>query len=102
MNSRDDLEPFSESLDDVFKKLGLPDPVLMSEIAGEWEALAGKTWSGRSQPLFVRGKTLIVEAATPSMVAFLRYGESELVERLKHRFGEGLIDAVEVQSPRRV
>ena len=34
-------------------------------------------WSGRSRPLFIQGKTLVVEAGAPSMVAFLRYGSSD-------------------------
>jgi Dna[CI] antecedent, DciA len=97
----DDLEPFSESLNDVFARLGLPDPVLMSQVSSEWEILAGKPWVGRSTPLFVRGQTLVVEASGPSMVAYLRYGESSLLETLKERFGEGLINSIEVVPPGR-
>lgn len=96
-----DLEPFSESIDDVFTRLGLPDPVLISRIKGEWEELAGKPWVGRSRPMYVKGKTLIVEASSPSMVALLRYGEASLVEALKRRFGPGLVDSVEVVAPGR-
>lgn len=96
-----DLEPFAESLNEVFTRLGLPDPVIMSKITREWETLAGKPWVGRSKPLFVRGTTLVVEATSPSMVAFLRYGEASLVETLGSRFGEGVIDSVEVLAPGR-
>ena len=95
----DDLEPFSESIDEVFTKLGLPDPIIMSKITKEWATLAGTPWVGRSKPLYVRGKSLVVEAASPSMVAFLRYGESGLLEALEKRFGIGLIDSVEVVPP---
>lgn len=101
MGRDDDLEPFSESLNDVFTRLGLPDPVVMSQILDEWEDLAGSPWVGRSRPLFVRGRTLVVEASAPSMVAFLRYGETSLLESLHERFGTGLIDAVEVVAPGR-
>lgn len=97
----DDLEPFGDSLNDVFARLGLPDPVIMAKITSEWENLAGKPWVGRSKPLFVRGTTLVVEASAPSMVAFLRYGESTLVENLENRFGRGVIDSVEVLAPGR-
>lgn len=99
MNS--DLEPFADSLNEVFARMGLPDPVIMSKITEEWETLAGKPWVGRSKPLFVRGTTLVVEASSPSMVAFLRYGESNLVEALGSRFGKGVIDSVEVLAPGR-
>lgn len=97
----EDLEPFGESLNDVFARLGLPDPVIMAKITSEWETLAGSPWVGRSKPLFVRGTTLVVEASAPSMVAFLRYGEATLVESLENRFGPGVIDAVEVLAPGR-
>ena len=101
MTDRSDLEPFNETLDDVFKKLGLPDPVLMSKIVSDWEELAGSPWVGRSKPLYVRGRTLVVAAQSPSMVAFLRYGESSLVENLKNRYGTREIEGVEVVPPGR-
>ncbi len=97
----DDLEPFADSLNDVFARLGLPDPVIMAKITKEWDDLAGNPWAGRSKPLFVRGTTLVVEASAPSMVAFLRYGESTLVANLENRFGPGVIDAVEILAPGR-
>lgn len=101
MSQSNDLEPFSVSLNDVFARMGLPDPVLMSKVNEEWETLAGQPWVGRSKPMFVRGKTLVVEASGPSMVAFLRYGESTLLETLKERFGEGVINSIEVLAPGR-
>ena len=98
--SRDsDLEPFSRSIDEVFSKLGLPDPVLMSKIVEDWDSLAGKPWIGRSKPLYVRDRTLIVEASAPSMVAILKYGVSSLSDTLKNRFGIEVIADVEVVPP---
>ena len=97
----EDLESFADSLNEVFARLGLPDPVLMARITSNWEDLAGKPWVGRSKPLFVRGKTLVVEASSPSMVAFLRYGESTLVEALEKHLGRDVIDSVEILSPGR-
>lgn len=96
-----DLESLGESLKGVFARMGLPDPVLMSKINQDWSELAGTPWVGRSRPLFVRGNTLVVEAFSPSMVAFLRYGEASLIETLKERFGSGVIDSVEVLAPGR-
>ena len=94
-----DLEPFSSSIDEVFAKLGLPDPVLISKISNDWDSLAGQPWVGRSKPLYVRAGTLYVEAAAPSMVAILRYGQSSLTETLKNRFGSGVISDIEVVPP---
>jgi hypothetical protein len=97
-----DLEHFSESVDDMFARLGLPNPTVMSGISSEWDDLAGPPWSGRSRPLYMRSKTLVVEAVSPSMVAFLRYGETSLLERLAARFGEGTIEAIDIKAPGRV
>jgi hypothetical protein len=94
-----DLEHFSDSLDDMFARLGLPDPMVMAGISSEWDDLAGPPWSGRSKPLYIQSKTLVVEAASPSMVAFLRYGETSLIEKLAERFGKGTIEAVDIKSP---
>lgn len=100
--SRDpDLEQFSESVDEMFARLGLPDPVLMASLSSEWDELAGPPWSGRSKPLYIKSKTLVVEAASASMVAFLRYGEESLLERLAARFGEGTVGAVDIKAPGR-
>lgn len=101
MSRKDDLEPFADSLNDVFARLGLPDPILMSKISEDWDGFAGSPWTGRSKPLYVRGKTLVVEASTPSMVAFLKYGSAGLIDTLEHRLGKGLVEAVEVIPPSR-
>ncbi|MDP9144278.1 MAG: DUF721 domain-containing protein [Actinomycetota bacterium] len=99
--SEGDLSSFESSLDELFRRLGLPDPIVMSLITEDWDELAGSPWSGRSTPLFIQGKTLVVEASSPSMVAFLRYGSSELIGALKARLGDGVIDQIEVRSPAR-
>ncbi|HUG08761.1 MAG TPA: DUF721 domain-containing protein [Acidimicrobiia bacterium] len=99
MSPERDLEHFSESVDDMFARLGLPDPMVMAAVSTEWERLAGPPWSGRSKPLYVRSKTLVVEASSASMVAFLRYGESSLLERLRERFGEGVIETIDIKVP---
>lgn len=99
MSPERDLEHLSEPLDDLFARLGLPDPVVMASLGAEWDELAGAPWSGRSRPLYVKGRTLVVEAVSPSMVAFLRYGETQLLERMAERFGAGTVDTVEVRPP---
>lgn len=101
MSGERELEHFSESVDDMFARLGLPDPVVMAGISSEWDDLAGAPWAGRSQPLYIRGKTLVVEASSPSMVAFLRYGETSLLDRLEERFGEGVVQKVDIRLPGR-
>lgn len=99
MTPQRDLEPFSDSVDEMFIRLGLSDPAVMAALVSEWEDLAGPPWSGRSRPVFVRNKRLVVEASTASMVAFLRYGETTLLGRLEERFGEGVFEGIDVQPP---
>ena len=100
MSGDRDLDSFQKSLEATFRKLGLPDPALMSQLVEDWEELAGAPWKGRSKPLVVEGKTLIVEASAPSLVAFLRYGSADLTKRLSDRFGSGIIEKIEVRPPR--
>jgi predicted nucleic acid-binding Zn ribbon protein len=96
-----DLERFSDSVDEMFKRMGLPDPIVMAALSSEWDQMAGPPWSGRSKPLYLRGTTLVVEASSGSMIAFLRYGESTLLATLAERFGEGTVQAVDIRPPDR-
>jgi predicted nucleic acid-binding Zn ribbon protein len=97
--NHDDLTPFRTSLEEMFRKMGLSDPIVMSRLSAGWDELAGSPWAGRSRPLFIQGKTLVVEASAPSMVAFLRYGSSALVASLKEVIGEDVIEQIEVRPP---
>lgn len=99
--SGEDLEPLADSLGQLFARLGFADPRLVSTINSEWDTLAPSPWPQRSRPLGVRGKTLVVEASSPSMVAFLRYGVSDLLDAIRTRLGEGVIETVDVRPPGR-
>lgn len=101
MSGDDELEPFSRSVDEMFARLGLPEPTLMATLSSEWDQLAGPPWAGRSRPVYVKGGTLVVEASAGSMVAFLRYDAEGLLTRLGDRFGEGKIRQVDVRPPGR-
>jgi hypothetical protein len=87
-----DLEPIGEGLEKMFSRLGLPNPGVMAAVMAEWEELAGPPWKGNSKPVVVRGRTL---------VAFLKYGITKLLQSLAGRFGEGVITQIEVIPPRR-
>ncbi len=100
MSDRNDMSSFESTMMEMFRRLGLPDPLLVGRIKTEWDDLAGNPWIGRSQPVTVQGKTLVVEANSPSLVAFLRYGTEDLLRSIEGRFGPGVIDSVEVRGPR--
>jgi hypothetical protein len=95
------MESFETSMKEMFRRMGLPDPLLVGAIKSEWDQLAGAPWSGRSTPITIQGKTLVVEALSPSMIAFLRYGVNDLLVRIHQRLGPGLIEAVDVRGPTR-
>jgi predicted nucleic acid-binding Zn ribbon protein len=97
----DGLTSFESSLDEMMRRMGLPDPALMAQLSNEWDSIAGDPWKGRSRPLTVSNKTLVVEASAPSMVAFLRYGQQALLDAIAGRFGEGLIEAIDIRAPGR-
>lgn len=97
----EDLEPLADTLDQVFTRLGFANPGLLATISAEWDTLAPNPWPQRSKPVGVRGRTLVVEAASPSMMAFLRYGVSDLLEAIAGRVGEGVIEGIDVRPPGR-
>ena len=99
--SESDLTSFESTVGDLFRKMGMPDPSVVSRIVNDWDDIAGEPWAGRSKPLNVQGSTLVVEAATPSLVAFLRYGSTDLLETLDSLLGQGKITDIEVRAPSR-
>lgn len=100
MADGDDMSSFGSAMKDMFRRLGLPDPMLVGRIRDEWDDFAGHPWVGRSKPLTIQGTTLVVEANSPSHVAFLKYGSEDLLLKMGERFGAGVIDKVDVRPPR--
>lgn len=101
MSDGGDLSSFESSVGDLFRKIGLPSPMVMTQIMDDWDGVAGEPWAGRSKPVIIKGSTLIVEASTPSLVAFLRYAVSDLMESLETLVGKGIIEDIEVRAPSR-
>lgn len=99
MSDGNDMSSFGSAMKDMFRRLGLPDPLLVGRIRDEWEDFAGQPWVGRSKPVTIQGTTLVVEASSPSLVAFLKYGSEDLLEAITTRFGPGVIDKVDVRPP---
>ncbi len=100
LGDRNDMSSFETTMMEMFRRLGLPDPLLVGRIKNEWEQIVGSPWLGRSEPVTVQGKTLVVAADSPSLVAFLRYGVDDLLKTLQERFGPGVIESIEVRGPR--
>lgn len=101
MRGDEGLTSFESSLDEMMRRMGLPDPALMAQLTDHWDTIAGDPWKGRSRPLTVQNRTLVIEASAPSMVAFLRYGQQALLDAIAERFGEGVIEGLDIRSPGR-
>ena len=101
MSDHHDLSSLESSLDDMFRRLGLPAPDLLVRLNRDWGDIAGEPWAGRSAPLVIRDGTLVVEASSPSMVAFLRYGQVDLINRIVEQIGPGIVREIEVRPPTR-
>ncbi|MGF1617130.1 MAG: DUF721 domain-containing protein [Acidimicrobiia bacterium] len=99
MADGNDMSSFGSAMKDMFRRMGLPDPMLVGRIRDEWDDFAGHPWVGRSKPVTIQGSTLVIEANSPSLVAFLKYGSEDLLAKLSERFGAGVIDKVDVRPP---
>lgn len=102
MTSKKDLEPIGDSVTEMFAKLGLPDPETMARVSESWDEVAGGPWKGRSTPLYIKGTELVVEANSPSIVAFLRYDAGALLGRLETLVGKGKIESIDIRPPQRI
>ena len=56
-----DLEPVAGFLDQVLRKLGMPDPVDLLRLVDEWPDVAGEPWGTRSRPAGLTDGELLVE-----------------------------------------
>jgi hypothetical protein len=50
VSDRNEMSSFESTMMEMFRRLGLPDPLLVGRIKTEWDDLAGNPWIGRSQP----------------------------------------------------
>ncbi len=94
-----DLHSVGALLRSVLGSMGLDRVDLTLTLMEEWEAIAGAPWAGASNPVVVKDGELIVEAASPTAVRFLRYSVGDLLRRLDDRFGEGAVTGVTVRPP---
>lgn len=101
MSDRGDMASFEATLGDMFRRMGLPEPGVSAKVFDDWDGVTGEPWAGRSKPLVIQGTTLVVEASTPSQVAFLKYAVADLLETLETLVGKGIIERIEVRPPPR-
>lgn len=92
-----DLERIGDGLDDVLRRLGVPQAVDLSRLVEEWSVLAGEPWGSRSRPVGYEAGELVVEVTDGAVATLLRYQTRELVERLEGRLGAGLVEQIRIR-----
>ena len=95
------MASFESTLGDLLRRMGLPEPGVSSKVFERWDDVTGEPWAGRSKPIVIQGTTLVVEASTPSLVAFLKYAVADLLNTLETLVGKGIIEDIEVRPPSR-
>ncbi len=94
-------EPLEALLEKVLDRWGIPSPSVFNDITASWAETTGEPWAESSRPLFIRQRELVVEAASPALVAMLRYGVGDLLRRLDEAHGVGVVETVRVVPPPR-
>ena len=94
-----DLSALSDLLGPMLADLGVANLGVLSELAEQWNELAGSPWSGNSIPLVVQHGELVVEATTTGAVRLLRYASESLAKRLGDHFGQDVVSSVRVVAP---
>jgi hypothetical protein len=96
-----DLSALGEFLGPLLADLGVASLDILSELAENWDELAGSPWAGNSIPQVVRHGELLVEAQTASAVRLLRYAAETLAKGMAEHFGADVITSVRVVPPGR-
>jgi hypothetical protein len=96
-----DPKPIGELLQTLMERYRLVDPDTWTRLHTEWDSMVGHPWSGRSVPLSLKGRELVVEAVSPAAVSMLRYGIGSLLERLAEELGPDVVTSVRVIPPHR-
>ncbi len=95
-----DLERVGGFLDQVLRRMGMPDPIDLNRLIEEWEDLAGEPWGTRSQPAGLDAGELVVEVDDGSIATLLAYQRQELVDRLQRRLGARLVTSIKIRVVR--
>ena len=95
-----DLERVGGFLEQVLRRLGLPDPIDLNRLVEEWEDLAGEPWGTRSQPAGLTDGELVVEVDDGSIATLLTYQQKALLDRLEQRLGAPLVTSVKIRVTR--
>jgi predicted nucleic acid-binding Zn ribbon protein len=89
--------PVRESLGCLARRLGAPDPPLLTAVFAQWEELVGPAVAAHARPLSLARRVLVVGVDHPGWATQLRYLAPELLGRLAATAGPGQIERVEIK-----
>jgi predicted nucleic acid-binding Zn ribbon protein len=91
---RREPEPIDDLLGSIIERVGADKDLAISELVASWESIVPEAWRGRSRPIGVRERTLLVEVPSGAVASLLRYDSASLVSVVTDRFGPDLVHSV--------
>ena len=86
MASGKNSESIGKILPAVIRNLGIEQKMEEVSLRSRWREVVGDTIAARSRPLDIRGGTLFVAVGNNVWMQEMRFHETRIIERIKHRF----------------
>jgi predicted nucleic acid-binding Zn ribbon protein len=96
MTRRDEPVPLRDAIAAVGRELGLPSPDVVGTLVAQWEEIVGPAIAKHARVRSVRDGECTIAVDGPAWATQLRYGASDLVDRVNEHCGEGAVTSVKV------
>jgi predicted nucleic acid-binding Zn ribbon protein len=96
MTRRDEPVPLRDALAIVGRELGVPSPHLVETLVARWVDIVGPAIAAHAHVRSVRNGECTIVVDGPVWATQLRYGSSDLIERVNERCGGGAVTSVKV------
>jgi predicted nucleic acid-binding Zn ribbon protein len=97
--------PLASSLAGELRRLGGPDPVLVTAVFAHWEQLVGPAVADHARPVSLSHGVLVVAVDQPAWATQVRFLATEILARIADATGRSDVTAlrvrVEGEEPRR-
>jgi predicted nucleic acid-binding Zn ribbon protein len=93
---REEPVPLRDAIAAVTRRLGLPAPDVVATLDARWSEIAGPVIAAHAHVRSVRDGMCTIAVDGPVWATQLRYGASDLVERVNACCGAGTVTAIRV------
>ena len=90
-------EEITELLGSIISRVGRGASFDTGTLIAEWKDIVPERWRDSAHPVGVRGGVLLVEVRSGIDATVLKHDVAELLIRIAHRFGAGLLDDVQLR-----